>query len=335
MGKRIEWVDIVKGFGILFVMFGHTMVCNADAVWLYSFHLGLFFFCTGYTFRPERYQTLGEFCRSRFKSILLPYAVYSLIWLIFETTVNTVHDHAFSSELFLQRIAGAFLQMRGTDYHGNCWFLPAIFLLDILFYEILKFTKENVRLRHMISLVGLLLGFYYIKYVTIPLPWHPDIILMVLILVDFGYTVRQKGIQFARWPFFLAALCVSIGVTITEYFSGFRFDMYENSVGNILFYLLGNASGIVLIAALSQKIEKNAFLSYLGRNSLMFYALHKIFYRIEKPVLSQKFESLFGLGSDHLIHQYAVSVLLLLSALLGIFILNEIKKKIQMKQRVH
>lgn len=334
MAKRIEWVDIVKGFGILFVMLGHSMLSKADAVWMYSFHLGMFFFCTGYTFHPERYATLGALCKSRVKSILLPYAVYSVIWLVFETTVSTVHDRAFSMGLFLQRTAGIFLQMRGTDYHGNCWFLPAIFLMDVLFYLVLKATKENAMLRHIISAAAMLAGFCYISFLapTVPIPWHPDIVLMVMIIVDFGYTVREKEIPLNRLPVVAAAAVLSIGLTVLEYRSGFRFDMYENSVGNIFCYLIGNAAGIILITALSVKIGKNAFLSYIGRNSLIFYALHKIFYRIEKPVLSAKFAAWTGLDSEHLLHQYAVSLVMVLSALLGIYILNEIKLRCKQKR---
>lgn len=325
MGKRIEWVDIVKGFGILFVMFGHALLNKADAVWLYSFHLGLFFFCTGYTFHPERYETLGMLCKSRVKTVLLPYALYSVIWLIFETTVSSVHDRAFSALLFFQRVSGIFLQMRGTDYHGNCWFLPAIFLLDLLFYIVLSLTAKNAALRHLISVVSMLTGFCYIKYITVPLPWHPDIVLMVLILVDFGYTVRQKDIRL-DYPFVvLSALVVSAGITIIEYRHQFRFDMYENSVGNVVFYLLGMGAGIILIVDLSKKIEKNRFLSYIGKNSLIFYALHKIFYRIEKPILSPRFEKMFGLGSENILHQYAVSCVLVATALVGLFFLNEIR----------
>ena len=53
-----ERIDIVKGLAIILVVIGHTIqfcdlnggVLNPVYQWIYSFHMGLFFFCSGYLF---------------------------------------------------------------------------------------------------------------------------------------------------------------------------------------------------------------------------------------------------------------------------------------------
>lgn len=49
--SRIEWIDIAKGIGILFVMLGHCYLDTKYTFWFISFHMALFFFLSSYTFR--------------------------------------------------------------------------------------------------------------------------------------------------------------------------------------------------------------------------------------------------------------------------------------------
>lgn len=51
--RRIEWIDIAKGIGILLVMLGHCYLDRKFTIWFYSFHMALFFFLSGYTFKAK------------------------------------------------------------------------------------------------------------------------------------------------------------------------------------------------------------------------------------------------------------------------------------------
>ena len=44
--RRIEWIDIAKGIGILLVILGHTIALKYSKV-LYTFHMPLFFLLSG------------------------------------------------------------------------------------------------------------------------------------------------------------------------------------------------------------------------------------------------------------------------------------------------
>ena len=55
--KRIEWIDVAKGVGIVLVSFGHLRNSDGESVWLpaldapidaiYLFHMPLFFLLGG------------------------------------------------------------------------------------------------------------------------------------------------------------------------------------------------------------------------------------------------------------------------------------------------
>lgn len=51
---RIEWIDIVKGIGLLCVILGHLSAPNQIArILVYSFHMPLFFFISGYLYKSK------------------------------------------------------------------------------------------------------------------------------------------------------------------------------------------------------------------------------------------------------------------------------------------
>ena len=51
--QRINWIDMAKGYGIIAVFIGHMVQNSALGLFVYSFHLPLFFFLSGYLFKPE------------------------------------------------------------------------------------------------------------------------------------------------------------------------------------------------------------------------------------------------------------------------------------------
>ena len=51
--KRIEWVDIAKGIGIFLMVMGHTGIPRIGNQWIYSFHMPLFFFISGFLFNTS------------------------------------------------------------------------------------------------------------------------------------------------------------------------------------------------------------------------------------------------------------------------------------------
>ena len=60
---RINWIDCIKGIGIYFVILGHIYKCNNIGMWIYSFHMPLFFIPVSYTHLTL--PTTNNRCRSR------------------------------------------------------------------------------------------------------------------------------------------------------------------------------------------------------------------------------------------------------------------------------
>lgn len=94
---RIEWIDIVKGIGILLMVIGHAGVSSQIKVWIYGFHMPLFFISAGYLYSmsdDERYGKLGfgYMLRHKAKAYLIPYIVLFFVNLFIQTMLELLKN---------------------------------------------------------------------------------------------------------------------------------------------------------------------------------------------------------------------------------------------------
>ena len=73
--KRLDWLDVAKGFGILLVIFAHTDNSMFRSL-IYTFHVPLFFFLSGYVF-SNKYD-FKTFLIKKIKAIVVPYFLYGI-----------------------------------------------------------------------------------------------------------------------------------------------------------------------------------------------------------------------------------------------------------------
>lgn len=85
--KRIEWVDAYKGFGIFFVTFAHLSPCFPIEKHIYSFHMFLFYFLSGYIYKSSDVSLQQSVCK-RAKSLLLPFLFWDISATIIEIIVG-------------------------------------------------------------------------------------------------------------------------------------------------------------------------------------------------------------------------------------------------------
>src|SRR5688500_482902 len=87
MSKRIEYLDIAKGIGILLVVLGHNdfeVISLFVQRLIYSFHMPLFFFLSGYFLNTA--VPFFDFIKKRFNALLKPF--FFTIFLIYFTSIS-------------------------------------------------------------------------------------------------------------------------------------------------------------------------------------------------------------------------------------------------------
>ncbi|MBQ7549739.1 MAG: acyltransferase family protein [Clostridia bacterium] len=272
--ERIHWVDVAKGIAILCVFFGHAVgVPEALKQFIYTFHMPLFFFLSGYCFSTRR--KAGDFIVNKLKTTVLPIFTLGLTGsVIISLLLKIVEGQPVDWKwVFLSPVV-----QYGS--HNLLWFLAALFVASIMFYGLAKLFKDKKLLLFAVTLLLGLGAYYYIHIVKFMLPWYVDTAIVALPFMAAGYYLKDVKEPGKKVSIPVAAvsflICSVSGMTNFNIFGGA--DMHGNAYGNIYLFYLGAFAGCVMVYCVSIIINKNRALEYFGRNSLIFYAMEPIQY---------------------------------------------------------
>ena len=148
--KRLDWVDALKGFAILTVIYIHNLFSETPDVYfipgkLFSaFHLTLFFMAAGFFFSPFRLKSFPVFLKRKAKTLLFPYVLWGVIIgyavNILRSMLGTEFTMNWRSELL-----GALTGTRGAL---SSWFVLVLFEIYLIEYGLsrlatLLFRRES------------------------------------------------------------------------------------------------------------------------------------------------------------------------------------------------
>src|SRR5829696_9860797 len=142
MSKRIEYLDIAKGIGILLVVLGHNdfeVISLFIQRLIYSFHMPLFFFLSGYFINSS--VPFFDFFKKRFNALLKPF--FFTIFLIYFTSVS------FEKMGFNMAIMRTIKSLYGSGHYLDwvqLWFLPHLFVVSLyafLFISVMSRFKQR------------------------------------------------------------------------------------------------------------------------------------------------------------------------------------------------
>ena len=167
--KRLDYLDLAKGIGILIVMLGHFPVDGEPHIsrqlydFIFSFHMPLFFIITGIIFgynRKWEKQTFKELFIKKLKTIIYPYFTLSAVALILQT-LEMVFLH-FGSPFDLQVTVIRTLTFRG---YNALWYLPALFFSEIVFFALEKLRVNRFIFVAVTPVITSLLAVYVYRVV--------------------------------------------------------------------------------------------------------------------------------------------------------------------------
>ena len=302
---------MARGYGIILVILGHLSLQKAN-IWIYSFHVPLFFFISGYLLNDNL--ALKPFIIKKLKALMIPYFSLGIIAFLLSRLIGSldisVYDYA---KLFI-------IQRRFT----SMWFLPCIFLLEIFWYFLNKYESRKqivVALVIMLTLMGLL----YSVRIAKPLPWNIDVCFTAMPFFAVGYWLRKtellNRLARSKWADALLVFTLLVNIVLSivnNKLTGNYFDIYHLNYGIIPFTFLAAFAGILFVVLLSNRFTILP-VSYIGANSMLYFALQQI---VMIPI-AERILNAMGLintwGSLIEIGFYSLSVLLIVLIITTVF----------------
>ena len=282
--KRIEWVDMLKGVAIICVIIGHRTWSGygifpcALKTWIYSFHMPLFFFLSGFVFSIDKYENFKQFLISKIKTMIIPMVFFSVVVSTFHYVYYGLLLHNASTEFtaFMKKmIFSLFLQGRQQEYNSALWFLTCLFVIQIILYGIVRFAK-NLWYIFAAVLLCFIAGVAYVELGETLLLWEIDTALISIVFVGLGYILKKQIHILERISTYAGIIFLAINFVLT--YANYQIthqqvDLAVNILGNPILFLLSALSAIMGLIILFKNCKNNRVLSYIGRNSLIYYGL--------------------------------------------------------------
>ncbi|MDI6619131.1 MAG: acyltransferase family protein [Clostridiales bacterium] len=286
MENRIQWADVLKGIGIIFVILGHAPKSGRLFTYIFSFHMPLFFFISGYLFSLSRYPKTLDFIKSRIKSLLIPYCWFSLISIIIFifTSLSGPNKNSIN---FLSILKSFILAKRNfIFYNVPLWFLPSLFAVEIVYYLLKKYIKNNF----LIIILLLISGYIgVIKLHTLgtvyPLPWGVDAGMWYIFFYGIANIIREikcktKYLNILKPILFLSSIILTLLLYFKPHIYRSIFASQLVNISHIYLYIYNlqlALIGIFTYIAVSKLLVKSKILNYLGKHTLTFFSLHVCF----------------------------------------------------------
>lgn len=264
--KRQNWIDVLKGIGIILVVFGHVYSKNPVSIWIYSFHMPLFFALSGFIFAAYSYNkkvSFKDYFIKKLKSLIVPFILFRMILVLYWLAVER--------------------HFRELDL-GPIWFLPVLFAAEIITYFIN--LKRNPAFNGIFAVICLA-ALYALKRLSFDNTAVGDWVMITLngmcwynfgILI--GYAAAKKPLALSKWAVLPAVIVLFCASIFLSQYNG-MVSMYSSVFGNYFIYIAESIIGILFILLLCKFFfTKNKAIEFLGKNTIIILATHEPIKRV-------------------------------------------------------
>lgn len=286
--QYFEWMETLRGLGVLLVLFGHLKPHPFLLSYLQSIMLALFIFAAGFLFNAKNVSTSGVYLKKRFRILIVPYFWFTVLTFVFWVVLfggisallgsgdgAAMPDAIGSVDMPKAALApghqakpgplALFLLFLLPALYGNSkfmwynlplWFLPGIFMVDWIFTSVFRKCKTERKLLAWLIVLSLL-GFV-IGRTHLPFPWNVDTAMMITVYYGLGYIFRQRYGEGWHWPWPIKLLVALALLGVSFFFIWLNPDAHPsfNWLGNLFYYHAGALSGVLAFMLFSQLLAK-------------------------------------------------------------------------------
>lgn len=279
--KRLPWIDVLKGLGIILVVVGHVSYNQLLVKTIFMFHMPLFFFIGGWLHSTELSQ--GKFLKAKARSLLVPYLIFLIILWPLELAIS-FPEQVWSGAWLLTAVIKPMLvggQLL-TGFASVFWFVTCYFLTQQLVHFLLRrYTMQQCAL-----ICSLMLVCAYVNSVLLPqwwLPWSANAVLIATPIYFIGCWARSRDAAnkvatnvtgFA--PIFAVVALTAVAMNMFGIHNSF--DIKNVDYGIPVVTLVSALACIAVLAAIARLVQSNMVgrgLAVIGGASMTIMFLHQ------------------------------------------------------------
>ncbi len=268
---RISWIDNLKWLWMILILIWHSMFPSGNLLfwYIFSFHVALFFFLSGYLFNDEKHNNFKIFLKDKLKRLIIPYFAFNIIFYIFILIIQTEHHDFFavlkwtlywswirwSEEIFLINV--------------STWFLIALFLTSIFYFLLNKFVKNKLYKLIFLFALSIIIHFESLHFREIRFPFSLEPSLMAMFFYGIWHIYKEKIWKIVekinyKYLIILPAL-IYLNIKFATWVNFSTNEYWDNYIKFIIASFLWISTWIII----AKNIPKNWFLDFFGKNSII------------------------------------------------------------------
>ncbi len=280
MKKIYKEIDILKGFGIIFMILGHVSIGYPIEKYISSFHMPLFFCVSGFLY-VNRNLDFKSFNQKKVKRLLRPYVIFGIFHYIVKVPYLIIKNENILEPLYHL----FFFNNDKLPICGALWFLTALYFVYIIYFFIDKINNNILKNISVFFLV--MLGYWITLRIRLPLSF--DIALISIGFFHIGHLFRNiyENRVNLRYMYIIAMIFGGILSYINQ-----KVNLREAIFGNfIIFYFcsiiltLGWLGVSIKLKNIGGKIVSE--LEYIGKNSLLYMIFNQIIVWIPNNIINK------------------------------------------------
>ncbi len=292
-------MNIIKALGIIAVVLGHTAFPYGNVI--YSYHMALFFFVSGYFFKDEYINKPILFIKKRLKGYYVPFVLYNVIFLLIRNIFVKLNIYDITMKIDYRNIP-VYIKERifltsGEPLLGTFWFFIIILYVSVLFL-IINIILNKFNLRNQINLGFIISLIYIIGFIlwknnfNIPIYLNPNnnnILRLVAYFFDYKVLILLQ-IYCAGYLYRLNKKKIKIRFQYTILIIGIMYYFKDNSLieissniySNPIYFYCASLGGIYVNLYLAKLIclRQSKLLTYIGENSMYIMIFHFLAFKV-------------------------------------------------------
>lgn len=279
--KRLIEFDILKGIGIISVLVGHASVAPELKSVIYSFHMPLFFWVSGFFFKEK---PMWEYCKHKAFQLLIPWAFFLTVLCLYFESLGLLSTHSFLLPLksIVQNIDSGIMGNENSYCYYTIWFLVALFFVSVVYAVLVRLIRN--KWLQTFFFIGLYIIGWGLQTAQIDFPYFLDTVCSILIYFHLGYLFKESGLYkklISLKITFTALLLLFVGVVFLQPVVDLKYNIfpiyYVFLSSMIVFFMYQTIKSIATKYAPEQN-RVVYWLAKLGNDSLIIFGLHRPIY---------------------------------------------------------
>lgn len=305
MKKRSNYIDILKGIGIVSIVIGHASTGLLNS-FVYTYHLMIFFFVVGLCFSEEKAERPAEFFGKYVVKLLVLYIAYNTFFVAFHNLFaqwNLTPGRWERRNLF-ELLFYPLILTSADPFLGAFWFIP-MFLCGVFVYSISFSLAMSTRYRVMVNLtLALIWGIIAltINQYGITFGYHIQTSFLGVPIIYAGYYAKKlwKRIDKLLHPVG-CALSIAL-ILLVLHFVG-RIELSANQIIDKFFFYPITLVGIYFCCCLAKLLNSTSMskaFGWIGKNSFHIMAMHFLAFKLVDVVYCMA----LGIADPQVISRY-------------------------------